>query len=345
MGELDAIISLKRCPVHMPEDWTPPVPAFSANIDADLQFTSLFVGVQRPTPDSLWAVNALFAKSSATAVEHAEFVDRAGDRNHVFIAYFAGANAYDAWRNESGFDDVLKDEKHLTAEYGLWAETFTYAKGQFETLFSTPDSLEGVGRFAADTVGPIREHAYWGGAEDRIPNATKAGFKAGLNSMPQPEPAVTRGRRIPVTPPNNLCLIRSGQDLRSVRGDERRHYDAYIEPALREGLDYLANASESGCFDSRYMRHCTQDGNPVDKTFGMQMFLSIQQLMDWAKSHPTHLKIFNQFQAMAERMQGQFDLRLWHEVAVMAAGDASAVYVNCNERTGFLPFAHAFSAD
>lgn len=345
MGETAPHIALKRCPIHMPDDWTPPVPAFSANLAADLSVTALYLGVQRPTPEALWAVNALFTKGAGLSVEYAEFVDRAGDVNRVFIAYLDGDNAFADWREAVDLDAFLNDEKHLTADYGFWIEIYTYDRGQFETLFSTPDSLEGIGRFAKDTVGPVREHAYWGGAEDRIPNAKPGSFEAGINAMPAPAPLVSRGYKIEVTPPHNLCLIRSGQDLRTVRGEERKYYDSHIEPALRKGLAFLASASETGCFDSRYMRHCTQHGETIDKTFGMQIFLSIGHMLDWAKSHPTHLKIFNEFQAMAEQMQGQFELRLWHEVAVMAQGSASAVYINCNAQTGFLPFAHALSTE
>jgi len=156
--------------------------------------------------------------------------------------------------------------------------------------------------------------------------------------MPEPRAHETRGKRIDVAGPHNLCLIRSGQDLRAVTGDEREDYETKIEPALSKGLAFLAETPSTGCFDSRYMKHCTADGEPVDKTFGMQVFMSIKQLRDWAESHPTHLAIFSRFQAMAERLQGQFDLRLWHEVAVMPNGATSATYVNCHEKTGLLPY-------
>jgi len=44
---------------------------------------------------------------------------------------------------------------------------------------------------------------------------------------------------------------------------------------------------------------------------------------------------------MAMQREGQFDLRLWHEVAVMDEGDSYAEYINCDPMTGLLPFAHA----
>jgi len=339
-------ISIKKCPIHMPENWEPPVPAFTADMDADTEVTACYFGVQRPTKEALWAVDAIFARSNVTMLEYAEYVDRAGDINRVVIAYFKGRSAFDAWREESTLDEFLNSPDHLQASYGLWVEVYTFQKGQFETMFSTPDSLEGAAlSFSKSTIGPIREHAYWGGVEDRIPNSEAGKFAATLNEMPTAKEAITRGAHISVSAPDNLCLIRSGQDLTAVTGSELDEYNTAIEPALRAGLHYLADNTDTGCFDSRYMAHRTQHGDEVRKTFGMQTFLSINHMMDWAKSHPTHLDIFNKFQTMAMRLQGQFDLRLWHEVAVMSSSDVQTNYVNCNALTGLLPYLHALPSE
>ena len=190
-------------------------------------------------------------------------------------------------------------------------------------------------------MGPIREHAYAGAAEDRIPHAAPEKFTAPLKEMPAFKDAETLGQRIIMQGPANLCLIRSGQDLTSVHGEELQAYRENIEPALARGLAFLAENPGTGCFESRYMSHCDRQGQPIAKTFGMQMFLSIGHMIDWANSHPTHLDIFNSFQAMAMERQGDFDLRLWHEVAVMGEGGSYAEYVNCHPKTGLLPYRHA----
>lgn len=332
-------ISIKKCPHHMPEGWEPPVPAWTAKMDASVSTTALYIGVQNPDDAAVWAVKALLAKAGCSDAEHASFTDRVGVFNRVLITYLPQDAVFSIWRQTSGLDAFLNDPAHLQAGYGLWCEAYTFQPGQFETMFSTPDGLEGYGKSAAqETIGPIREHAYWGGVEDRIPNARPGTTEPGLLEMPVPQKHQTRGKRIDVAGPHNLCLIRSGQDLRSVTGEEREDYDTKIEPALSKGLAFLAETPSTGCFDSRYMKHCSAEGEPIDKTFGMQTFMSIEQLMEWAKSHPTHLAIFTRFQAMAERLEGQFDLRLWHEVAVMPSGSTSAIYVNCHEQTGLLPY-------
>ena len=341
MAAQDDTIAIKNCPHHMPADWAPPVPAYSANISNETKITAIYIGVQNPTREAIWAVGSLLVNAGHDNVEQATFTDRSGHPNRVFIVYLSSDQSFSNWRDQSGLDEFLSTGFHLSAEYGLWCEAYSFQPGQFETLFSTPDSLEGIGRFADHTIGPIREHAYWGGAEDRIPNARPGIMDPEIKSMPEAVRAETRGALIEIQGPHNLCLIRSGQDLTEVGPSERQDYDANIEPALKTGLKFLADTPSTGCFDSRYMKHCDGHGNPIEKTFGMQVFLSIGRLMEWAKSHPTHLDIFNRFQEMAERMQGQFDLRLWHEVAVMPAGATTAIYVNCDPLTGLLPFNHA----
>lgn len=334
-------ISIKLCPMHMPEDWQPDVPGFTAKLPESAEAVVVYVGIQNPTSESLANLNATLERSPIEIHDLARFTDRAGIINHVLIAYFSSSQQYAEWESTSGFADWWVAGKHLNADYGLWMERYAFAPGQFETLFSTPDSPEGVCRQVNETIGPILEHGYPGGAEDRIPNSAVGQMQTPFDTMPQPELRDTKGCRFIVQGPKNLCLIRSGQDLTAVTGDELQTYETTIEPALARGLAFLADNADTGCFESRYMKHCDASGTNISKTFGMQVFLSISHLMAWAKSHPTHDDIFNSFQAMALEKQGQFDLRLWHEVAVMGEGDSYAEYVNCHPRTGLLPFTHA----
>lgn len=341
MSKSEKTVSLKTCPMHMPEGWEPPVPAFSAAVSPKDRAVVLYVGIQNPNSRILAEFNALLSKSLPPVHDLAMFTDRAGHTNYVLIAYFSSSTTHVQWEDASGFSAWWEKAEHLEADYGLWLERFAFEPGQFETLFSTPDSPEGVCRQAKGLVGPIREHAYPGAVEDRIPNAVPGKFDATVHDMLVSQLRETLGQRIILQGPANLCLIRSGQDLTAVKGDELDTYNKDIEPALARGLAFLAGNPDTGCFESRYMRHCDMQGQPIAKTFGMQMFLSIKHMIDWAKSHPTHLDIFNSFQTMAMERQGEFDLRLWHEVAVMGEGDSYAEYVNCHPKTGLLPYANA----
>ena len=59
---------------------------------------------------------------------------------------------------------------------------------------------------------------------------------------------------------------------------------------------------------------------------------------EWAKSHPTHLRIFDQFMQHAERFADQMQLRLWHEVSVIQEGCSEMQYIGCHPKTGLLPY-------
>ena len=52
----------------------------------------------------------------------------------------------------------------------------------------------------------------------------------------------------------------------------------------------------------------------------MGWFDELRSLEEWAKSHPTHLAIFNSFLAMVGKLEGRIGLRLWHEVAALPPG-------------------------
>ncbi len=339
--DLEKTVNLKKCPMHMPENWEPPVPAFSADIAAGSRAVSLYIGIQRPSSESLEALNSIIEAVDLPNYDLASFTDRAGHKNYVCIAYFSSSTEHVQWEDSSGFTKWWEDDVHLTADYGLWVERYAFEPGQFETLISSPDGFEGVARQYGESVGPIREHAYWGGMEDRIPNSAPGVLDPTVSEMPKATPSETRGKRLVVKGPKNLCLIRSGQDLTSVKADELAEYNKDIEPHLSAGLAFLGENPQTGCFESRYMTHCNAQGQAIAKTFGMQVFLSVSHLQRWAQFHPTHLAIFNSFQNMAMQREGQFDLRLWHEVAVMDESDSYAEYINCDPMTGMLPFRHA----
>jgi len=342
MGEPSDLVIMNRCPRHMPKGWEPPVPAFTGDMDeARQRVVVVYIGIQNPASQSLAEFDQILDKAHIPHLDLATFIDRAGHKNLVAVAYFATSQEHVQWENDSGFATWWDSDKHLDADYGLWMERYAFEPGQFETLFSTPDSPEGLARSLPGIKGPIREHAYSGGAEDRIPNCKDPSVAQATIEKPTREVAKTKGKRIVVQGPPNMCLIRSGQDLSSVSGSELETYDHKIRPALEAGLSFLSKNESTGCFDSRYMQHCDLQGNLTEKTFGMVLFRCLTDLTQWAHAHPTHLAIFNAFQDMAIEREGQFELRLWHEVAVMSEGDVYTEYVNCDPSTGLLPFAHA----
>ena len=58
-GEGQRTVNLKACPMHMPEGWAPPVPAFSAMIGPEERALVLYAGLQNPNSRILAEFNAL----------------------------------------------------------------------------------------------------------------------------------------------------------------------------------------------------------------------------------------------------------------------------------------------
>ena len=142
----------------------------------------------------------------------------------------------------------------------------------------------------------------------------------------------------------------------------------FLEPLLRKGMRYLEdNARETGNFGLRSMRNLipnrrlrpwelanqheytgTRILNRCDdrsdtgtrlETCVAGFFRSLKDLESWAANHRTHQKIFHGIHAHSLRFGKQTSkVRTWHEVGILNAGEVEFEYVNCDPRTGLLPF-------
>jgi aldoxime dehydratase len=329
---------------NMPANWEPPVPAWSADFGGISSVSIAYYGVQRHDGEATGseAVLALL-RSGPDAPDHIErgrFNDLAGLRNEMFVCYWRDPGAYARFAEQSAFARWLSDDARLSGDVGVWVEAFRIPMTRFETLFST-ENPAGAGKLAVNRMtGPIAEHGYWGGMRDRIPASDKDDLRSPLGDAPKTTGLTpSRGRRLVLTAPENLCLIRSAQDWSACRGDERASYLSNVHPTLTKGMRFLMeNPIETGCLTCRLVEQLTDEGGASDKTFGMAYFIDMSKLEAWSKSHPTHLAIFHSFLSLAQRLGDAITLRLWHEVAALPANETRLEYINCHERTGLLPF-------
>jgi aldoxime dehydratase len=178
----------------------------------------------------------------------------------------------------------------------------------------------------------VLEHAYWGGARDRIPASQTDALE------PQGAPQLVRdGPLVTVRPHGNLCLIRSGQDWGDTEADERTMYQRDVEPVLRAGMEFLRDEGRAiGCYANRYVQVETRDGRATEKSYGMSWWKSLAALERWAESHPTHVAIFGAAMKYLSTLGPAAKLKLYHEVTVARADDQLFAYLNCHERTGML---------
>lgn len=335
-----------RCPRSQarraPGDYVPPVPAFVARFAPDVTRVAMaYLGVQfrgDGVATARAALNRLRAAcSAADGPQHhdvAYYVDEAGCETLLLIAYWRDGETLRRWWSSAELASWWTAPERESEGVGYFCEFFTPRAAHFETLFSSPDRFEGIGMLAASRSGEIAEHAYWGGARDRLPLSQTDGL----------EPRGTAARatagsekRIIVTPPHNLALIRSGQDWTDAAGKERELYLGDVEPALRDGMTYLRDAGRDiGCIANRYMHHVDADGRPIEKSFGLSFWRSLAHLEVWAGSHPTHVAIFGSFMRMVRVGGADLKLRLYHEVSVLAEDEQYYEYVNCHPQTGML---------
>src|SRR5260370_8953901 len=95
----------------------------------------------------------------------------------------------------------------------------------FETLFSANNRPEGIAVVAKGMSDMVLEHAYWGGARDRIPRSQTG------DMAPAAAPRiVTQDARRPVIPHENLCLIPPGQDWSDTATEDPRLHLPHAEP-------------------------------------------------------------------------------------------------------------------
>jgi len=184
--------------------------------------------------------------------------------------------------------------------------------------------------------GTVREHGYWGSARDRIPRSQTDDLVAnGTISLKKSQENCTFGRLVSVTPHENLCLLRSGQDWGDTDTLERNFYIEKIVPPLEAGmLEIRDQGLDFGCLFNRYM-HIVEGGEQLDKTYSLSAWYSISEIEAWVKAE-THLEIFRAGINHYSTVGGDAKLRLYHEMSIIRAKDQSFEYFNCHPATGML---------
>lgn len=334
---------------QMPANWEPPVDAWQSRFaDGVTEIVFGYFGVQREIGIDIAAFERWWA-AAAQAVPAPGYMTRSTYRdasnleNDVFIAYWPSAQAFIDWWAGGDVRPWWEAEEREGETIGLWREVYTVPVDHFETLHSSKFE-HGVAAISDTLAEPIKEHGYWGGMRDRIAVSSQLSLASELEEMPAMTLHETRGKRVRVAVPNNVCLIRSGQDLTLSSGKERETYQDVVRPNLTAGMAFLRdNPQETNCLSCRLMEETHMDGTPKQQTFGLAAFLAMEDLENWSKSHPTHLAIFGSFFEMMEMRGGEMDLKLWHEVLVADGQKTIAEYINCHPRTGFLPWCAALN--
>jgi aldoxime dehydratase len=320
------------------DDFTPPYPSTVARFKPDVrQVVMAYVGVQyrgESVPDgadeALKSIASAFGSDNGPGHwDRAVYVDEASFTNIISVGYWDVPTEFDTWFGSYGAS--CSNAAVAESAVGTFIEVLRPSIERFETLFSSNDP-EGVACLADGFSDAVQDHAYWGGARDRIPMSQRD------DMAPMGAPSVVaNGLRQRVIPHENICLIRSGQDWSATQADERRMYVEDVEPVLRAGMDFLRDDGlQIGCFANRYMTVVDSSGRTTEKTYGMSLWKSLAALERWAESHPTHLAIFGAAMKYLGAMGPAAKLKLYHEVTVAAAHEQYFEYYNCHPKTGML---------
>lgn len=334
----------RTIPLNMPENWEPPVPGWSSDSDKDHVFIAYY-GIQNKQGSEAidisifraWFNTLTSASHAPQKCDYAEYIDSEGYYTWMAIGYWPSADAHKQWTENSEYQEYWASDDRLTSESGVFCELLSIPTERFENLFSHENlqsGSSGLGQ-CPHSKKIVKEHNYWGGMRDRIE-------LSGTDPMDANPPAPvttqeTKNRRLSLSVPLNCAVIRSGQNLENVEEKELQYYQQEVEPHLVEGMAFLDTSyDETGCYNSRLMTETDASGNIQKRTFGLVYFVSLRHMEEWAKSHPTHLKIFTSFLKYAGELGPEMQIRLWHEVVSIPEQNPNFEYINCHNKTGLL---------
>ena len=327
------------------DDYAPPYPCWTSRADgAVTQVVMGYFGVQSKGREqhgkacrALAQIVAGFAVTDGPGHHDlTHYVDADGYDNMIAIAYWSEPAAYLRWRDSQAAASWWNDEQRLQDGVGYFREILTPRIEHFETMFNTPNHVEGVGVVMEGLSGEFQEHGYWGSMRDRIPLAqTDALVAEGQVQVTSGTPGF--GKRVKLAGHDNVAIIRSGQEWTDTDGRERQLYLDEMEPVLAAGMNFLRDEGRSiGCYSNRYMTHIDAQGKPLEKSFGVSYWRSLADMERWSESHPTHVEIFATFMRMVQALQFQLKLAVYHEVSILKPQEQDYEYLNCHARTGLM---------
>jgi hypothetical protein len=283
-----------------------------------------------PAESRAAAVRSAFTGPNAPAVlERGSFTDSAGVHNAVWYAYWLDTAKHERWIAEGGRARAQRLQDTSAACWWEEAAVPVLAQSALQTHPTSAYPISGLAQLLPQRVEDT--HDYWGAIRDRIPDKA-------VHAGPVARPLRTEdGDTVEVSVDGGLCMIRFAQDWEhSTVFYEPFHHD--VLPVMREAVSYLQqHPEESGCVAARDVRECGADGAPLGRNSVLAWFSSMQSVLDWTRTHPTHQAIYAAFFKMIGESGADLDVALWNEAAVLPPGSVTATYTRCHDRTGFLP--------
>lgn len=330
----------------LPPNHDPKSNAWTADFNIELLVFAQF-GIQIKNGTDLSGyieqfVKAFNAPNGPAHVDRAVHQDIDEYVNHIFLVYWDNKESFEKWNSSSVIEKYWGESAVPAQDIGLWREIVFISNDHIETIHSGENYDNGVSNFLP--LKYTKVHEYWGSMRDRIQSSARENFDTAYDKkILQSTTGMSIGKRIRVYPPDNICLIRTAQNWSQCSNEERNTYLELVEPTLKEGSEYIRqNPSETGCLSSKFVYEIASNGESLDKSCTIAYFLSLAHLEEWAKSHPSHLKIYKTFFEMLKKHNFLTELALWHEVSILKTDQVIFEYINCHSSTGLLKFANLF---
>ncbi len=274
----------------------------------------------------------------AAQLERCAYVDSAGIACTIMMGYWTDEAAYQRWWNSTAVQSWWQQCcTEASGESGYWREILSPRVERFQYAAGTEDQ---AGSAAALALRPCATFGYWGAYRDRLPASSEDDFLSPLTSVPAPHSQQTRGRRLRVETPDNLCFIREGQGWGNCGAEELAIWKTEMEPVVGTWVEVLGrDPVATGCLSIRDCQELdVDDGAPNARRSQLAFLLSLGHIEHAARTEPAHLAVHASFIRMYTEPRFTPQMHVWVEVHILKRDELETDYVNCHPATGLLPF-------
>ena len=269
-------------------------------------------------------------------VERGDYTAADGNPGALLMLYWTRADDAERWW-QSALVERWWQALPLDGDTGFYTERMAIAPERFNYAAGTEDQHGSAG------VLPLTSSAtfgYWGAYRDRLPASKTDDFESPLDAVPAIEDKATRGQRLSVTAPDNLCFIREGQGWANCAPEEKSIWTEQMDPVVDEWVAQLGqDPAATGCLS---IRDCAErdgtDGQAIERRTQIACLLSLGHIERAARTNPAHLAVHKAFVAMYSEPRFTPQMHVWVELGIVRAGDIMTEYVNCHPRCGLLPW-------
>ena len=270
-------------------------------------------------------------------VERCAFIDNAGVPCEMILTYAIDREAHRSWWHSEPVQSWWAScVDKANADTGYWREILSTDKDRFNYAAGVEDK---VGSAAVLPLAPSKTFGYWGSYRDRLPASKEDSFDSKFSDVPPILSQQTKGRRVSVSIPDNLCLIREGQAWGNCSPEEKTVWDEQMAAVVDEWVGFLASDPHvTGCLSVRQCNELELDGGAQPKQCQIAFLLSLGHIEHAARTHIAHLAVHKAFVKMYREPSFDPKMHVWVEVHILKKDDLDTEYVNCHEKTGLIPF-------